>query len=126
MGATRFTTVEMNYVKSSIKKALSILRREPPLTPGEFDLNALPRLLGKEDPVILDIGCNHGDQTLEFLRLFKDSKVYAFEPGPRALDGFRSVVKNERAKLFDFAISDKDGTTEFHVSNGLVGVHPKT
>jgi 2-O-methyltransferase len=108
-------------LKAAQKKALSILRREPPLTPGEFDLNALPTLLGKDDPVILDIGCNHGEHTLEFLRLFKASKVYAFEPDPRALDGFRSMVKNERAKLFDFAISDKDGTTEFHVSDGL---HP--
>lgn len=92
---------------------------EPPITRGEYDLNTLPGLLGKDDPIIVEVGCNDGSHTLEFLRLFKNSKVFAFEPDLRALDGFRRNVKDSRAKLFDLAISDTDGTTEFHVSDGI-------
>lgn len=95
------------------------LKREPPIVNGEFDLKTLPKLLGKDDPIILDIGCNNGSQTLEFLRLFKNSTVFAFEPDPRALDSFKRNVKDSRAKLFDLAISDTDGATEFHVSGGM-------
>jgi 2-O-methyltransferase len=109
----------MDYVKSGIKEALRILKREPPITAGEFDLNTLPALLGKDDPVILDIGCNDGGHTLAFLRLFKNSKVFAFEPDLRALENFRNNVKDERATLFDLAISDQDGTTEFYLSDGI-------
>ncbi|GEM_PF-1258177 len=90
-----------------------------PITPGEFDLNMLPKLLAREDPVILEIGCNNGSHTLEFLRLFNKARIYAFEPDPRALAAFRSRINDGRVKLHDMAISDKDGETEFHLSDGL-------
>ena len=111
----------MQGLKNYLKEMIRILRREPPVIPGEFDLAAFPGLLRKDDPVILDIGCNDGGHTLEFLRLFKRARVYAFEPDPRALEAFRHKVKDERAKLFDLAISDSDSTTKFYVSGGL---HP--
>jgi len=109
----------MYYIESVIKGALRRLKREPPIVGGEFDLNTLPGLLGKDDPIILEIGCNDGSHTLEFLRLFKNSKVFAFEPDPRALESFSRNVKDSRAKLFDLAISDADGATEFYVSGGM-------
>ena len=90
-----------------------------PITPGTFNLNALPGLLGKPDPVILDIGCNDGSHTVAFLKLFPLSKVYAFEPDPRALEAFRSRIKGDRVQLFDVAISGSDGITEFYVSDGF-------
>ncbi len=62
----------MSYVKNGMREALRILTGDPLITPGEFDLKELPRLLGKDDPVILDIGCNDGSHTLEFLKLFKN------------------------------------------------------
>jgi FkbM family methyltransferase len=109
----------MQRLKNYLKEMIRILKREWPVTPGEFDLATLPGLLGKDDPVILDIGCNDGSHTLEFLGLFQRARVYAFEPDPRALEGFRHKVNDERAKLFDLAISDSDGTTKFYVSGGL-------
>lgn len=109
----------MYHVRNGLREVVRILKREPPVATGEFDLASLPGLLGKDDPVILDIGANDGSHTLEFLRLFKDSRVYAFEPDARALEGFRGKVNSARARLFDLAISDEDGTTEFHISDGL-------
>jgi 2-O-methyltransferase len=109
----------MYRVKNGVREVVRVLKGEPPVTAGEFDLNGLPRLLGRDDPVILDVGCNDGSHTLEFLRLFGNARVYAFEPDPRALASFRGRVKDARAKLFDLAISDEDGVAEFHVSDGV-------
>src|SRR5687767_9095484 len=95
------------------------MKNIPPITSGQFNLDALPHLLGKVDPVILDIGCNDGSHTVAFLKLFMLSKIYAFEPDLRALEKFRTRIKGDRVELFDIAISDKDGTSEFHVSDGV-------
>ncbi len=97
---------------------LRAARREPPIVGGGFDLTTLPALLQTDSPVILDIGCNDGAHTLEFLKLFPASKVYAFEPDPRAISRFRELVQNERARLYPIALSAQDGTAEFYVSSG--------
>jgi 2-O-methyltransferase len=91
----------------------------PPVTDGNLEGAELVRLIGRADPVILDVGCNDGFHTNWFLELFAGSRVYAFEPDPRAVKLFRGSVRNERAKLFELAIADRDGQTEFHASDGL-------
>lgn len=90
----------------------------PPITPGHFDLNALPGLLGKFDPIIFDIGCNDGSHTVAFLKLFPLSRVFAFEPDPRAIETFKASIKGDRVRLFEIAISAEDGVAEFHASDG--------
>lgn len=92
--------------------------QEQALTPGEFDPDSLPELLGKDNPVILDIGCNDGSHTQRFLSLFKEARVYSFEPDPRAQARFRQQVTDERARLFEVAIAATDGTTDFYASGG--------
>ncbi len=109
----------MYRVKQGLSNVARLLRHEPPVEPGEFELASMPKLLAKDDPVILDVGANDGSHTLEFLKLFKGARVYAFEPDPRALEGFRQKVDDARARLFALAVSDEDGATEFHVSGGL-------
>jgi FkbM family methyltransferase len=106
------------HLKKEVSEMLRMLRREPKITPGEFDLTSLPSLLGKEDPVILDIGCNDGSHTLKFLTLFKNSAVYSFEPDPRAQERFKSKVTDERARLFEVALAAVDGSADFYVSGG--------
>jgi FkbM family methyltransferase len=96
-----------------------IRKRRKNIARNSLDPSELPALLNKQNPVILDIGCNDGRHTLMFLALFPAAKVYAFEPDPRARQRFRSLVTDSRAKLFDLAISSLDGTAEFFVSNGL-------
>ena len=98
---------------------LNILSRLPEITPGEFDPAELPALLKKEDPLILDIGCNNGGQSAQFLSLFPKGRVYSFEPDPRARASFKKKVTDPRARLIDIAISAADGTTEFYVSSGV-------
>ena len=108
----------MADLMKEISALLGVLRREPKIKRGEFDLNSLPALLGKVDPVILDIGCNDGSHTLKFLSLFDKATVYSFEPDPRAQERFKNKVTDERAPLFEVALAAVDGTADFYVSTG--------
>lgn len=74
---------------------------------------------GKEDPVVLEIGCNDGEDTEEFLREFKDIRLYCFECDPRALEQFRSRIGGgPRATLVSMAVGARCGEAEFHLSGG--------
>jgi FkbM family methyltransferase len=106
-------------LRRAAKNALCIVRREPLITWKPIGDRELAGLVRKDDPVILDIGCNDGTQTLWFLRQFNEARVYCFEPDPRARERFLQKVKDDRAVLFDIAISDTNGTREFFPSSGV-------
>ena len=101
-----------------LRQALRRLHHEPPVTPGKFALEELRGLLGKPDPVILEIGCNDGMHTLQFLTLFEGARVYAFEPDDRARKRFQAAVHDARVQLFATAVGASDGVTEFYPSDG--------
>ena len=86
---------------------------------GAMTKEQIAQLLQKPDPVILEIGCNDGSNTLWFLELFQSPRVYCFEPEPRAIERFKERV-GERANvtLVPIALSDRTGETTFHRSNG--------
>src|SRR5688572_17575712 len=91
----------MPRVKRLARVLMRALRREPKVTQGSIGDEQIVALVGKEDPVILDIGCNDGSQTLWLLGLFREARVYGFEPDPRARKKYLAQVKDERAVLFD-------------------------
>src|SRR5258707_1169508 len=100
----------------AVMNARRIMRGERPLTAGSiYDGNVLVNLLGKEDPVILDIGCNDGSDSLWLLQLFKKSRVFSFEPDPRARKRYLAKITDPRATLQALAISNTDGEAQFHV-----------
>lgn len=72
----------------------------------------------KKEIIILDIGAYNGKDTRKFLNLFKNSKVYSFEPDIRCIRKFKRRIRDKRCKLFEIAISDKDGVTDFYLSDG--------
>lgn len=92
---------------------------EPPLVPGALDANRLRELLGKPDPVILEIGCNDGEHTWMFMQSFAEARIYAFEPDVRARARFESHIQDARVQLFATAVGATDGITTFYPSNGL-------
>ena len=92
-----------------------------PLPPMRFDViseAALRELVGRPDPMILDIGCNDGEHTKWFLDLCPKAKVHAFEPDPRPRQRFKRLIKDRRARLWDVALGATDGEAEFHASTG--------
>ncbi|WP_407175503.1 FkbM family methyltransferase [Bradyrhizobium sp. STM 3562] len=90
-----------------------------PISPLEVH-RQIASFLDKPDPVILDIGCYDGSDTLRFLRLFPKAEAYCFEPDPRAIARFKKNIDPslEKVTLFEIAISDRNGRIDFHPSNG--------
>src|SRR5262245_35376103 len=105
-------------VKRLILQLICIVRSEPTIIWKGITDNDVVELIGKQDPIILDIGSNDGTQTAWFLALFNDARVYSFEPDPRAHERYLAKVNDKRAALFDLANADRDGDTEFYASNG--------
>lgn len=110
----------MKVIEKSKQALKVLLKLEPPITKGIFNFTTLPKLLGTQSPTILEIGCNDGTETCKFLQQFGDNaKIYAFDPEPRAIKRFKERIQDPRVRLFEMAISDRDGTTEFYMSDGV-------
>jgi 2-O-methyltransferase len=83
-------------------------------------------LIGRDDPLILEIGCNDGGDTLEFLAEFSDCRIHCFECDPRPIQDFRSRVSDDRCQLNEVAVSDRTGCEMLHMSGGTRdNVHKK-
>jgi len=93
------------------------LKGIPPVSRSVISREIIRECVGKEDPTILEIGCNDGSNTLWFLETFKNPKVYCFEPEPRAIARFKEKVGERfNIKLFEIALSDHNGEVDFYQS----------
>jgi FkbM family methyltransferase len=75
-------------------------------------------LLGKDAPVILDIGANCGQTTAELLKVLPRATIFAFEPDPRAIAKFRHNISSPRVHLQECAVGATNGSISFHQSSG--------
>lgn len=83
----------------------------------------ISKLLG-DNPVIIEIGCSNGYDTVDFIRYCgrPDLKIFAFEPDPRGFEKAKRVCENiPNIKLFNMAVSNKTGWQTFNLVKGL---HP--
>jgi FkbM family methyltransferase len=87
---------------------------------SEITKKEIKNMLNTDSPVILEIGCNDGKDSEEFLKEFKKIKLYCFEPDPRAINKFKNRIRDKRCKLYPFAISNKEGQIEFFLSEGKI------
>lgn len=91
----------------------------PPISPSKISKELIQACVGRDDPTILEIGCNDGGHSLWLLDLFSNPTVYCFEPDPRAIARFKKTVgRRANVTLFEMAISDHDGEVAFHQSAG--------
>ncbi len=90
----------------------------PPVTPGKIAADEIRRLVGRDDPLILEIGANDGSSTLQFLEVFPRCRIHAFEPDLRAIDKWRAKIADARATLWTLAIGEDDGERTFWISDG--------
>jgi FkbM family methyltransferase len=79
----------------------------------------IKHMLGKDNPIILEIGTNDGEDSEDFVNTFKDIQLYCFEPDPRAIQRFKNrMSKYSNYKLYEMAISNNNGEIDFHLSGG--------
>ena len=74
-----------------------------------------------ENPIILDIGSYRLEDSLIFSNLFPQSKIWAFECDFRNLETIKKVKYPFNICVVPYAVCDKDGKTEFWLSETLDG-----
>jgi 2-O-methyltransferase len=89
-----------------------------PITTGTLSAADIQRCVGKDDPVIVEVGANCGQTTVELLEAMPRATIHAFEPDPRAIAKFRAAVKHPLVHLYECAIGAVNGTVSFHQSSG--------
>ena len=83
----------------------------------KFEMDTLPAMLGRSDPVILEIGANNGYHSARFLELFPNSHLYCFEPDDRAIAEWKAKMGRTHAVLTEAAVGARNGRTSFYVSS---------
>jgi len=106
-------------IKSQIrhmKKSISSIKKE--------EIHGIPvkeikYLIGKRNPVIIEVGANTGQTTYEFLQEMPEATIYCFEPDPRAIAEFKKNINSPNVHLIESAVGNENGTIVFHQSSGV-------
>lgn len=85
--------------------------------------NFLTKLIGKTNPVVLEVGCNDGQDTLELVKLFPSGTFHCFDPEPRAIESWKRQdfgrhLNGGSCSIYPVALSCQIGTSVFHQSSG--------
>tara|TARA_Y100000310_G_C20662052_1_gene805318 strand:- start:483 stop:1145 length:663 start_codon:yes stop_codon:yes gene_type:complete len=76
------------------------------------------QFISSKAPIIVEAGANNGQDTQRILSQFKKVKMHCFEPDPRCIAKFRGRISDNRVRLYEAAVSDRDGEAVFHLSTG--------
>jgi len=89
------------------------------ISQGTLSAGEIRALVDKDDPVIVEVGANCGQTTVELLKAMPGATIYAFEPDPRAITKFRNTVRSPQVHLYECAIGATNGAVTFHQSSGV-------
>lgn len=79
--------------------------------------DAQRQLLGDRRPLVLDVGGNHGQSVLEYLRHFPGATVHSFEPLPESFATLvNAVAGHPTVRPVQAAVADAEGSRRFHVN----------
>lgn len=84
----------------------------------------LKKILGDKVSHIVEVGSHYGEDSLRLAQTFPQSKIYCFEPDPRNINIFKKHIINKNIKLYEVALSDKNGEAEFFLSHQKVSEVP--
>lgn len=92
------------------------IQHQPPRFSHGITMDQIRRLVGRDDPVVLELGCNDGSDTIRFLEEFPQITIHCFEPDSRPLERF--CIRDYRCALHRVAIAKTDGIVLLHRSGG--------
>jgi FkbM family methyltransferase len=73
----------------------------------EFHFKDFENLIKLNPSNVIEIGANDGESTTEILKLFPESKVFAFEPDQRAIKEFKKrFSRNNRVELHEILVTE--------------------
>jgi len=92
--------------------------QDVPLEQHLISLSELQVLIGKDDPLVLEVGANIGQTTEAFLLAMPNPRIFCFEPEPRAIRKFKNRISSPNVSLFECAVGNQNGHVTFHQSSG--------
>ncbi len=96
-------------------RSIGILKWENEQISGEAFVkkDILPKYFPyKSKPIIFDVGANKGEYSSSILNYLPFSKVFAFEPNPKA---FLDLQKKKEINTYNVALGNKKGKEKIHV-----------
>ena len=108
---------------SASERASGRVRSTPPAKPTARNPAAptsrqLRSLLPGDGPVVVEVGASSGYKSAWLQSLFCEARLFCFEPDERARAKWSERMGASRARLFDAALSDRDGVADFYASGG--------
>ncbi len=97
---------------------LSIDHKALPWIKGHhgMELNIVANYL-PSNPIILEAGAHHGEDTVIFIKKWPQASVYAFEPCPEYFEILkRHTAPFPNIHIFPFGLTAKTGTYNFYIS----------
>jgi FkbM family methyltransferase len=91
----------------------------------DINKNFFKENIKKENPTIFDVGTFDGNDCLDFLELFANPTIYAFEADKRSADIFKTHVGDKPINLVETALSNVDGEIEFYQSESDTRRHTR-
>ena len=76
----------------------------------------IKNLVNKPNPTIFEIGCADGKDTIEFINVFGDLKIYCFEPEPKNIELVKQTINYSNHFLFEGVVSNVNGKVVFNRS----------
>ena len=106
-----------NFLKNTIK-SIPLINRKINSYRGKRIEDILKIIVTNNKPVFIDIGANKGQTIEKFLNLYKDAKIYSFEPTPCLFNALKQkYIKRTNISLSNIALSNKTGNAEFFESD---------
>lgn len=68
--------------------------------------------------LIIEIGCHFGTDTKIFKEISPKTRIIGFEPDPRNIKILKETGVINIAEIFEFAVSNKNGESDFFLSSG--------
>jgi len=84
---------------------------------------SIKKLVGSDlDLIVFDIGANKGDWAYAFSQIFRNSKIFCFEPHPDSFDIIKSrLQKHKYIEIVNLALSNVVGKTPLYTIKNLWG-----
>lgn len=84
----------------------------------------IKRLINRENPIILDIGCYDGKDSKEIAAQFENCIIHCFDADPRSQKLFNKLnAGNKKLNLWKMAICAANGQIEFNLSDSKTRRH---
>lgn len=115
-----FSALKLTFLYKLLYNFRELIKGKKTVNFNRLDLKEIEKCSGKNNPIIMDIGSNDGEEIFEFLEYYPRCTVYAIEADPvpfkRLQDRFE---KDIRIKCFNLAIADINGSITFNCSSGF-------